>query len=563
MTTVTALSADLGSYTEPVGKTLARAHAEQILARINRGDYTVWKPQPTEITNRLGWLTIADRMRDEIPAIRKLVDAVRKDGYTHALLLGMGGSSLAPEVFHRVFGTKAGYLDLHVLDSTDPDAVTAAINSLDLSKTLFIVSTKSGGTVETFSFFRTCYRRVIAALGAEHAGEHFIAITDPGSALADTASKYRFRATFLNDPNIGGRYSALSHFGLVPAALVGVDLNRLLESAIKAEGDQESALELGVIMGELATAGRDKITFVCSPGIAAWGAWVEQLIAESTGKEDKGVLPVADEPIGAPAVYGNDRLFVSLRLARETSNEAALSALRSAGQPVVQIDLADPYDLGGQFFVWELATCIAGWRIGINPFDQPNVEAAKQLARLMVDTYQKSGALPTLTPNAKTDGLALYATAPDPTDASAVISAFLGSIKPGDYLAIQAWIAPTQESTDALQRMRVALRDHYKIATTLGYGPRFLHSTGQLHKGDGGHGVFLQIVTPPPAPANDLPIPETADSDKSIISYGVLKEAQSLGDRRALLDRGRRVLRVDVPREALAKGLQQLATLLT
>jgi transaldolase/glucose-6-phosphate isomerase len=563
MTTVTALSADLGAYTEPVGKTLARAHAEQILGRINRGDYTVWKPQPTEITNRLGWLTIAERMRDEIPAIRKLVEAVRKDGYTHALLLGMGGSSLAPEVFHKVFGTKAGYLDLHVLDSTDPDAVTAAISPLDLAKTLFIVSTKSGGTVETFSFFRTCYRRVIAALGAEHAGEHFIAITDPGSALADTASKYRFRATFLNDPNIGGRYSALSHFGLVPAALVGVDLNRLLDSAVKAEGDQESALELGVIMGELAAAGRDKITFVCSPGIAAWGAWVEQLIAESTGKEDKGILPVADEPIGAPAVYGNDRLFVSLRLARETTNEAALTALRSAGQPVVQIDLADPYDLGGEFFRWELATAIAGWRIGINPFDQPNVEAAKQLARLMVDTYQKSGALPTLTPNATVDGLSLYATAPDPADPSVVVSGFLGSIKPGDYLAIQAWLAPTPESTESLERMRVALRDHFKVATTLGYGPRFLHSTGQLHKGDGGQGIFLQIVTPPPTPANDVPIPETADGDKSIISFGVLKEAQSLGDRRALLDRGRRVLRVDVPREGIVKGLQKLAALLS
>jgi len=563
MTTVTALSADLGLYTEPVAKTLARAHSEQILARINRGDYTVWKPQPTEITNRLGWLTIADRMRDEIPAIRKVVEAVRKDGYTHALLLGMGGSSLAPEVFHRVFGTKAGYLDLHVLDSTDPDAVTAAIGPLDLSKTLFIVSTKSGGTVETFSFFRTCYRRVVAALGAEQAGPHFIAITDPGSALADTASKYRFRATFLNDPNIGGRYSALSHFGLVPAALVGVDLNKLLDSAVKAEGDQESALELGAIVGELAVSGRDKLTFICSPGIAAWGSWVEQLVAESTGKEDKGILPVADEPIGAPGVYGTDRLFVSLRLARETSNDAALAALRAAGQPVVQIDLADPYDLGGEFFRWELATAIAGWRLGINPFDQPNVEAAKQLARLMVDTYQKSGALPTLTPNATIDGLSLYAIAPDLTDPHAVISAFLGAIKPGDYFAIQAWIAPTTESTASLERMRVALRDHFKVATTLGYGPRFLHSTGQLHKGDGGHGVFLQIVTPPPAPAKDVPIPETADADTSNITFGVLKEAQALGDRRALLDRGRRVLRVDVPRDATTKGLQQLATLLS
>jgi transaldolase / glucose-6-phosphate isomerase len=563
MTTVTALSAELGSYTDAVSKTLARAHAEQILARINRGDYTVWKPQPTEITNRLGWLTIADRMREEIPAIRKVVDAVRKDGYTHALLFGMGGSSLAPDVFHRVFGTRAGYLDLHVLDSTDPDAVTAALNGLDLSKTLFIVSTKSGGTVETFSFFRTAYRRVLAALGPDHAGEHFLAITDPGSALADTASKYRFRATFLNDPDIGGRYSALSHFGLVPAALIGVDLLKLLDRAVKAEGDQESALELGVIMGELAAGGRDKITFICSPGVDAWGAWVEQLIAESTGKEDKGILPVADEPIGPPADYGNDRLFVSLRLARETSNDAALAALKTAGNPVVQIDLADIYDLGGEFFRWELATAVAGWRIGINPFDQPNVEAAKQLARLMVDTYQKSGALPTLTPTATTDGIAVYATSSASSDAKAVVSGFLGEIKPGDYIALQAWLAPSPESWSALERIREALRDRFTVATTLGYGPRFLHSTGQLHKGDGNHGVFVQIVTPPPASGKDVPIPDTADADTSSITFGVLKEAQSLGDRRALLDRGRRVLRIDVPREAIAKGLQQLAALLS
>ncbi len=352
MTTVTALQAELGTYADAVAKTLSRAHAEQILARINRGDYTVWKPQPTEITNRLGWLTIADRMREEIPAIRKVVEAVRKEGYTHALVLGMGGSSLAPDVFARVFGPKEGYLEVHVLDSTDPDAVTAAVNGLDPAKTLYVVSTKSGGTVETFSFFRYCYRRTVAALGADKAGDHFLAITDPGSALADTASKYRFRATFLNDPNIGGRYSALSHFGLVPAALVGVDLNKLLDRAAKAEGDQESALELGVIIGELAAAGRDKITFVCSPGIAPWAAWVEQLIAESTGKDDKGILPVADEPLGSPSVYGADRLFVSLRLGREPSSDSALTALRAAGQPVIQIDLADAYDLGGEFFRW-------------------------------------------------------------------------------------------------------------------------------------------------------------------------------------------------------------------
>jgi hypothetical protein len=316
-------------------------------------------------------------------------------------------------------------------------------------------------------------------------------------------------------------------------------------------------------MGELAASGRDKITFVCSPGIDAWSAWVEQLIAESTGKDDKGILPVADEPLGPPSVYGNDRLFVSLRLARETSNDSALNALRAAGQPVIQIDLADIYDLGGEFFRWELATAVAGWRIGINPFDQPNVEAAKQLARLTVDAYEKSGSLPTLTPTATADGLALYATSSDTTDAKALVHEFLGGIHPGDYIALQAWLAPSPESWSALERMRVALRDTFKVATTLGYGPRFLHSTGQLHKGDAGHGVFVQIVTPVPPVARDLPIPETADSDASKITFGVLKEAQALGDRRALLDRGRRVLRVDVPRDAIAKGLQQLAALLT
>src|SRR5580693_6142306 len=337
---MTVLTAELGSYADAVNKTLDRARQEHVLERVVRGDYTLWKPQPNEITNRLGWLTIADRMTAALPEITDVVNGVRADGYTDALVLGMGGSSLAPEVFRQTFGVAAGYLDLAVLDSTDPDAVASHARRLDPARTLFVVSTKSGGTVETFSFFRFFYRWVVRALGTAAAGRHFIAITDPGSALVDTANQYAFRHTFLNDPNIGGRYSALSHFGLVPAALVGVDLNRLLESAIKAEGDQESALELGVIMGELAVAGRDKITFICSPAIDAWGAWVEQLIAESTGKEDKGILPVADEPIAAPGVYGTDRLFVSLRLARETSNDAALAALRAAGQPVVLIDLA-------------------------------------------------------------------------------------------------------------------------------------------------------------------------------------------------------------------------------
>ncbi len=557
---MTALKAELGRYADAVAKTVARARSERVLERINSGDYTLWKPQPAEITNRLGWLTIADRMRDALPAIRHLVDAVRTDGYTNALLLGMGGSSLAPDVFRRTFGVAPGYLDLAVLDSTDPAAVATAVNDRDPAKTLYIVSTKSGGTVETFSFFRYCYRRAVAALGAERAGAHFIAITDPGSALADTAAKYQFRATFLSDPEIGGRYSALSPFGLVPAALVGVDIDRLLDRAVKAEGDQETALELGATMGELAIAGRDKVTFVCSPTIAPWGAWVEQLIAESTGKEDKGILPVADEPLGAPAVYGEDRLFVSLRLPSDASHDAALAALGAAGHPVVRIELHDPYDLGGEFFSWELATAVAGWRLGINPFDQPNVETAKVLARQMVAAYEKSGALPPLAPTATADNVSVYAPSAGP-DVRSVVTAFMGLVRPGDYIALQAWIAPSQLATDALQQIRVGLRDRLRVATTLGYGPRFLHSTGQLHKGDGGQGVFIQVVTPAPPAAADVKIPDTADANASTMTFGVLKQAQALGDRQALLDRGRRVLRIDVPYGRA--GLDKLAALLS
>ena len=308
--------------------------------------------------------------------------------------------------------------------------------------------------------------------------------------------------------------------------------------------------------------GRDKVTFVPSPAIAPFAAWVEQLIAESTGKEGKGIVPIADEPLGAPGVYGPDRLFVDLRLAGDHTHERALDALRAAGQPVVRLDLADPYDLGEQFFTWELATAIAGWRLGINPFDQPNVESAKVLARKMVAAYESTGALPQLQPTGRGHGVAVY-TSPSTTAAGGAptaksgagagadpvrdqVQTFLGLVRPGDYIAVQADVDPTPETTQALQELRVALRDRFKVATTVGYGPRFLHSTGQLHKGDGGHGVFMQLVTPPPTP--DLPIPDSADADTSHISFGVIKVAAALGDRQALLDGGRRVLRLDPDR---------------
>jgi hypothetical protein len=434
-----------------------------------------------------------------------------------------------------------------VLDSTDPGAVLAHEQRLDLTRTLFVVSTKSGGTVETLSLFKYFYNRVAEAVGADGAGEHFVAITDPGSKLADLAERYNFRGTFLNDTNIGGRYSVLSYFGLVPAALVGVDVPRLLDDAMSMACATESCVAardnpgavLGAILGELAKAGRDKVTFVTSPEMASFGDWVEQLIAESTGKEGKGILPVVGEPLGSPDVYGDDRLFVYLGLEEDGTGDSVIQALEDTGHPMVRLRLKNLYDLGGQFFLWEMATAVASHRLAINPFDQPNVEAAKVLARQMVSEYTETGALPT--------GEA----APLSQEA---LKQFLGQANPGDYIAIQAYVQPTAEADAALQSLRTQLRDRLKLATTVGYGPRFLHSTGQLHKGDAGNGLFIQFTADA---SQDVPIPDEAGSPASSISFGVLKTAQALGDRQALLDANRRVIRFHLG-DDVAGGLSQL-----
>jgi transaldolase/glucose-6-phosphate isomerase len=547
-----------------VGEVLADLKAQQVLTRIWAHDHTVWKDAPTEITNRLGWLHIAELMQDALHQIEGVVNDVRQAGYTHALLLGMGGSSLAPEVFRKTFGVKPGYLDLAVLDSTDPRAV-AAYDALDPAKTLYLVSTKSGGTVETFSFFKHFYNRTVAAVGREKAGDHFIAITDPGSGLAKTAAQYRFRTTFLNDPNIGGRYSALSHFGLVPAALLGVDLPLLLDRALNGmyngqecncliEGDNNSA-RLGVIMGELAKLGRDKVTIITSPALTSFGDWVEQLIAESTGKEGKGILPVVGEPLGAPAVYGDDRLFVYLRLDGDESHDAAIHTLAEAGQPVVVLALKDLYDLGDQFFTWEMATAVAGQRLGINPFDQPNVESAKILARNMVAAYQQSGQLPEVMPTLRSNGVAVYGNMTAATPMAA-LQQFLAQAEAGAYITLQAYIQPTPAADAALLALRTQLRDQTKLATTVGYGPRLLHSTGQLHKGDGGKGLFIQFTDDA---ATDLPIPNEAGEEASAMSFGVLKLAQALGDGEALRNAGRRLIRFHLSKETVNE-LQLLTT---
>jgi glucose-6-phosphate isomerase len=554
------IEASLGYYQGAVDAALRDLTANHIMERIWAHDHTVWKPDPTSIANRLGWLDIPARMRANVPAMHALLRAVRSAGYTHALLMGMGGSSLAPEVFAETLARPEG-LHLAVLDSTDPGAVLHHAAGLDPHRALFIVSTKSGGTVETFSFFRFFYNWAAQALGAEQAGEHFVAITDPGSALADMADKLRFRAVFLNDPNIGGRNSALSYFGLLPAALVGVDVARLLQSAGAATAQcapavvpaENPAAILGAILGELARVGRDKVTLFISPDMASFGDWVEQLIAESTGKGGRGIVPVVGEPLGAPARYGDDRLFVELRLANDRHDKDELAPLQQVGHPVLRLRLRERYDLGGQFFLWEMATAVAGQRLGINPFDQPNVEAAKVLARQVVAEYKARGTLPAEPPALTGDGLAVYGNtvAPSPT---AALRAFLQQAQAGDYVALQAYLTPTPAADEALLALRTQIRDRWRLATTVGYGPRFLHSTGQLHKGDAGRGLFIQFTADD---AHDAPIPDEAGAPGSSITFGVLKAAQAAGDRQALLNAERRVIRFHLGADVSA-GLARL-----
>jgi glucose-6-phosphate isomerase len=454
------------------------------------------------------------------------------------------------KTFSNTSKSNAFPLILEVLDSTDPGSVLAYAERLDPAKTVFIVSTKSGTTEETLSFFKYFYNWTVDALGEKSAGDHFIAITDPGSRLAELARRYRFRITFLNDPNIGGRYSVLSHFGLVPAALAGVDIRLILERAAQMAAVCRSAIEprrnpaarLGATLGELARSGRDKATFLLSPQIASFGDWLEQLIAESTGKEQHGILPVVGEPISEPDSYADDRLFVLIQLEGQRVDPEKIARLASAGHPVARITLQDIYDLGGQFFLWELATAIAGYRLGIQPFDQPNVESAKVLARQKVATYKESGQLPVPAPALEAHNMAVFGEVSGRFPVQA-LTRFLSKARPGDYIALQAFVQPTLATDAALQRLRAQLRQLTRLATTLGYGPRFLHSTGQLHKGDAGNGVFIQITIDDP---RDAPIPDQAGMPESSISFGVLKMAQALGDQQALIDAGRRVIRLHI-----------------
>jgi len=532
----------LGAFGPPVEEAVNQLCNARVMCRIWRHDHTVWKPQPQEIANRLGWLNVMEVMDQNAARLKGFTQELLQAGFEQAVLLGMGGSSLAPELFHKTFGKPSKpaymphpYLDLLALDTTDADAVTAVANRINLSKTLFIVATKSGGTVETLSGFKYFYNLLADEVGQARAGAHFVAITDPGSSLVDLARAHNFRDIFLNDPNIGGRYSALSFFGLLPAALVGVDLPLLLaraeamavntHSCSCAASQANLGAYLGTALGQLAKSGRDKVTFITSLALSSFGDWAEQLIAESTGKEGQGILPVVGEPPAAPALVGDDRLFIHLRLNGDASHDAAVQALAAAGHPVIVFNLKDLYDIGGQFFLWEMATAVAGHHLAINPFDQPNVESAKVRAREMVAAYLERGALP--------EGR--FA----PLEARA-LDEFLADARPGDYIALQAYTPPTPEMDAALHNLRVQLRARTKLAVTVGYGPRFLHSTGQLHKGDAGNGLFIQFVSDA---AHDVAIPDRAGAPEAGMTFDVLKKAQALGDAQALRDAKRRLIR--------------------
>jgi len=516
-------------------------------------DASLWTG--TDESNWLGWLDIIDEQVAQHDQLQKVAKEVQSRGFEDVLLLGMGGSSLCPEVLRMTFGKIPHFPTLHVLDSTDPAQVKSFEHQIDIGKTLFIVSSKSGSTLEPNIFKQYFFERAKQAVGATKVGSHFIAITDPGSKMQQVAEADHFLHIFFGRPSIGGRYSALSNFGMVPAAVMGLDTKKFLSRAAemaRACGpsvavEENTGAVLGIILGNAAVAGRDKVTIITSPGISDLGAWLEQLLAESTGKNGKGIIPVDREVLGSPEVYGNDRVFVYLRLetGADASQDGKVDALEKAGQPIVRITIADTYDLGAEFFRWEIATAAAGSIIGINAFNQPDVEASKIATRNLTSEYEKKGSLPAEKPVIEDSGVKLFTDEKNAADLAKAaggdrtlagyLKAHLNRIKRGDYFAVLGYIQMNAEHEQALQGVRQDVRDKKRVATCLGFGPRFLHSTGQAYKGGPNSGVFLQITCDDSV---ELPVPGQK------FTFGVVKAAQARGDFQVLAERGRRALRV-------------------
>jgi glucose-6-phosphate isomerase len=557
------MDADLIGFESAVLEKLKDLEKADFCARLWQKDPTLWKMEPDQqkiITNALGWLDSPVKIRAAVGGLSEFAADLKRSGFRHALLMGMGGSSLAPMVFSETFGKHAPGLPLTVLDTTDPATVIRLERSLPLANTFFIEASKSGATVESRSFGEYFFERV-KSIKANRAGENFAVITDPGSMLERLAEERSYRKVFLNYPDIGGRYSALSYFGLAPASLMGIDLDELLLRTSKIANQcrtrrplsENPGIALGTAIGVLASGGRDKLTFILPGPIATFGMWLEQLIAESTGKEGSGVVPVSGELVGDPQVYGNDRLFVEFRINNEPDEtvEAKADSLRKAGHPVITVHMRDRLDLGEQFFLWEIATATAGALLRINPFDQPNVQESKEFTAKILDEVRKEGRVPEAAMELRHGPLRLYM-AGGASSIPQALSFFFKQAVEKDYFAILAYLTENEANESGLRRVRLLVRDKARIATTFGFGPRYLHSTGQLHKGGMNEGLFLLVTSDS---AEDAGIPGQP------YAFGMLMRAQALGDFEALRKHRRRVLRVHLSGETPA-GLAALEEVL-
>lgn len=560
------LEASLGRYQQQAERTVRLLDEHRFSERIWAKDPSLWKPEPEvqeKIQNRLGWLSITEPMVERTGEMTAFVRSVKAAGFTHAVLMGMGGSSLCPEVLRQTFGVKTGYPELHVLDSTDPATIRRVEKSITLRRTLFIVASKSGTTAEVQALYQYFSEKVRSIQGNTF-GQNFIAITDPGTSLERLGRDKNFRRIFLNPPDIGGRYSALSYFGLIPAALIGIDLEPFLERAhemmracaLRVPAADHPGIQLGAILGMLAKEGRDKMTFITDHAIGSLGVWIEQLVAESTGKEGKGLIPVDGEEIGSPLAYDHDRIFIytGLNVSRKRVIDRKLDDLEHAGHPIIRIHLRDTMDLAGEFYRWEMATAVAGTVMEINPFDEPNVAESKKNTRKVLEAFQKTGRFAPRESLVDEQGIRLYGERRSGPRGSLkkVIGDFLNQTGSGNYVALMAYIEQSPIHDLPLQKIRRLIRNRFRVATTLGYGPRFLHSTGQLHKGGAGNGLFIQITA---EEAEDIPVP----GEK--YTFGTLKRAQALGDYHSLNQRGFRVMQIHMGKD-VKKDLQKLTRLI-
>jgi len=557
-------SYNLEKYQKDIDAELNKFEEQNIVQRLFEHDHSIWSASPDEISNRLGWLDSPSDMLGNIEEINSFVSSCKRVGFKKVLLLGMGGSSLAPELFNQTFYEEGKGLELKIADSTHPDKVKELKEYFDPDQTLYIVSTKSGGTVETISLMNFFYNRYSEVLGSENAGSHFASITDPGSKLEKISNNLGFRKCFLNDPNIGGRFSVLSYFGLVPASLVGIDIKILIEKVMEFKNRLTSnkielnslnnPVHLGAVIGSLADIGLDKLTFVISDELISFGDWLEQLIAESSGKQGSGILPVVEKQPKDISSYSLDRVFVCISLGNDNEILAISEKIQNAGAPLITINLEDKIELGIEFYRWEIITAIACAVLKVNPFDQPNVESTKIIARQFLSEYKEKGEITEPAYTKVEDGITIFSDRKYLKLSEAITGLITEDTLKNKYISIQAYISQNAKNIMKLEEIKDALQKNTGIPITIGFGPRFLHSTGQLHKGDSGNGLFLQIVS---EPAGDIDIPDNAGDNKSSLSFGTLIRAQYLGDMSALADAGRKVLTINLGNN-ITEGLNSI-----